>query len=174
MICLDLTSEIVSIGLKPEFSASAKGTVSKLSANACIAYCSMDETCKRANRQLLVNISIHSQRTYKYLLLELISSFYYSEEPFIKDSKHYVMLLCYVMLCYVMLCYVMLCYVMLCYVMLSYVMSCYVMLLCYVMLCYVMLCYVMLCYVKLCYVMSCYVMLLCYVMLCYVMSCHVM
>lgn len=46
-ICLDLTSETVSMGLKPEFSAKANGTVSKVSANACMAYCSTDEIYKR-------------------------------------------------------------------------------------------------------------------------------
>lgn len=41
----DLIEARVSIGLRPEFSARAKGTASRASANARMAYCSMPGLC---------------------------------------------------------------------------------------------------------------------------------
>jgi hypothetical protein len=50
LACLDLMLANVSIGLSPEFSASAIGTASSASANARIAYCSrpgLYQACQR-------------------------------------------------------------------------------------------------------------------------------
>ncbi len=43
--CLDLIEAKVSMGLRPEFSASAMGTESRASAKARIAYCSSPGLC---------------------------------------------------------------------------------------------------------------------------------
>ena len=47
--CLDLIDAKVSMGLNPEFSASAIGTESNASANARMAYCSSPGLCTNIN-----------------------------------------------------------------------------------------------------------------------------
>jgi hypothetical protein len=49
LIWRDLTSASVSIGDRPEFSASASGMASSADANARMAYCSMVGICARAS-----------------------------------------------------------------------------------------------------------------------------
>ena len=46
LACRDLMLARVSMGLRPEFSASAMGTASRASANARIAYCSRPGLCE--------------------------------------------------------------------------------------------------------------------------------
>jgi hypothetical protein len=50
LACRDLILARVSMGLRPEFSASAMGTASRASAKARMAYCSRPGLCKEVRK----------------------------------------------------------------------------------------------------------------------------
>lgn len=62
----DLIEARVSMGLRPEFSASAKGIASKASANARMAYCSIPGLCENVRQmtQMLVQNLAEANSTY--------------------------------------------------------------------------------------------------------------
>mmetsp|Transcript_12426 Transcript_12426/g.30958 ORF Transcript_12426/g.30958 Transcript_12426/m.30958 type:complete len:215 (-) Transcript_12426:606-1250(-) len=68
-ICMALTAATVSIELRPEFSASAPGVISRASANARIAYCSMEPTLSDSSMILMEHAISEAPPPYTILLV---------------------------------------------------------------------------------------------------------